>query len=217
MQMRKASALGLVAALAAGGVSAQTITGTVGSDVTIVKTPGGSSEVIRTVPADQSLTVVGCTPDGTWCKVDSDGAEGWVRADATQITVDGQSFTLAQPPQTVATIQTEKGNKDATAATGALAGATAGAVAGGPAGAAAGAIVGALGGGALGKPDKKVVTYTTENPQPSVVYQGDINVGTVLPETITLSPVPDSDYSYIYVDNTPVVVDSHRRVVEVVR
>ena len=218
MFVRKTAIIATVAALSAGGAFAQTVTATTGSDVTIMKDPGSDATVISSVPASTSLTVQGCTPDGTWCQVsDSNGQSGWVKADTVNVQADGQTYALSNAPSTV-TIKTIKGNKEQGAATGMLGGAAAGAIAGGPVGAAIGAAVGAAGGAALGTPDKKVITYTQSNPVPSVAYSGTLAVGSTLPDTITLTPVPDSDYAYAYLDNTPVVVNpSSRKVITIVK
>jgi len=44
------------------------------------------------------------------------------------------------------------------------------------------------------------------------VIEGDVALGTVIPEDIELVPVPDSpEYSYVYVDKQPIIVSTKDR------
>lgn len=101
------------------------------------------------------------------------------------------------------------------AVAGAGAGAATGAVVGGPVGAAVGAGVGGVV-GAAATPDKKVRSYVTTQERESVVYDGDVAVGSSLPSSVKVYEVPDSDYSYTVVNKRRYIVDDDRRVVEVV-
>ncbi len=64
-----------------------------------------------------------------------------------------------------------------------------------------------------------VVTYVRENPiDPAPVLEGRIVDGYVVPPSVTLAPVRGYDgYSYFYQDGAPIIVDSNRRVVRIVR
>lgn len=55
--------------------------------------------------------------------------------------------------------------------------------------------------------------YATANPVASFQAQGDVVVGYVVPEDVTLTPVPDSRYSYAYYADRPVLVDGTSRTV----
>ena len=49
--------------------------------------------------------------------------------------------------------------------------------------------------------------YVIAHPTDPVVIEGDVAVGTAVPEDVKLVPIPDSpDYGYIYVDKQPVIV-----------
>jgi hypothetical protein len=98
------------------------------------------------------------------------------------------------------------------AAVGGLTGAAAGAVVGGPVGAAVGFVGGALLGDAANVPEP-VVGYVETNRTRSVTYDGDVAVGTVLPETVELTPVPDSDYRYVDLNGAPVIVEPQSRTI----
>lgn len=216
MQTRKSLILAALAGFAATAASADIIAGTAVGEMTIVDGPGADYAIVTEVPAASPLTIQGCSADGAWCKVESAGAVGWVRADSVNVTVDGAPVVLSQRPSTV-TVRTIDNNQDEGAGAGLVAGAAAGAAIAGPVGAAVGAVVGAAGGAALAQPSERVVTYTTANPLPSVPYQGPIVVGEVVPDTIVLTPVPESEFAYAYVDGNPIVVETGtQRIVRVI-
>jgi uncharacterized protein YcfJ len=99
--------------------------------------------------------------------------------------------------------------------TGAAGGAVTGAVVGGPIGAAVGGVAGAVIGTAVAPP-KEVRTYVVKEQRPSVVYEGDLAVGSDVPENVQVYAVPDSDYSYTIVNDKRYIVSPKRKVVEVV-
>ncbi|MGI3167810.1 DUF1236 domain-containing protein [Pseudooceanicola sp. C21-150M6] len=108
--------------------------------------------------------------------------------------------------------ETKAGNAQA----GAVGGAAAGAMIGGPVGAVVGAAVGATAGNKL-TPEEKVVTYVETNPVKPVIVDGDVVVGYLVPEDVVLTPVPETQYSYVYVEEQPVIVDAQtRQVVQIV-
>ncbi len=92
---------------------------------------------------------------------------------------------------------------------GALGGAAVGAVVGGPVGAVVGAGVGAGVGAIVG---------SSLPAQPSVTYERPVAVGEVLPQTVTIYPVPQyRQYEYAIVNNHRVIVaPATRRIVRVI-
>ena len=49
--------------------------------------------------------------------------------------------------------------------------------------------------------------YVIAHPSDPVVIEGDVAVGTVIPEDVDLVEIPDSpDYAYVYVDKQPIIV-----------
>ncbi|MCC6984251.1 MAG: DUF1236 domain-containing protein [Bauldia sp.] len=95
--------------------------------------------------------------------------------------------------------------------TGAAGGAAVGAVVGGPVGAAVGGAIGLAAGAAFTPPPPAVQTYVTQQPVTSVAYSGTVAVGTVLPSTTILYPVPDYRYPYAVVNGQHVFVDPANR------
>lgn len=102
-------------------------------------------------------------------------------------------------------------NMDAGVAVGGTAGAVTGAVVGGPVGAVIGGFAGAMLGSAAAVPDP-AVEYVVAHPTEHVVIQGGVTEGVRVPETVTLTPIPDyPDYAYIYSDGRPVIVEREKR------
>src|SRR5262249_18792405 len=85
---------------------------------------------------------------------------------------------------------------------GAAGGAVTGPDAAGPVGAPVGGVAGAIAGTAIDPPPQRVVTYVEGAPAPTsrVVVKEKIVVGKPVPETVVLTPVPDSPkYAYAIV------------------
>jgi len=99
---------------------------------------------------------------------------------------------------------------------GAIGGAAAGAAVGGPVGAAVGGIAGAAA-GSIATPPPEVRTYVEREDVPSVTVERDVAVGSELPDTVVLRPVPKYEtYSYAVVNKRRVIVEAKtRKVVQV--
>ena len=90
---------------------------------------------------------------------------------------------------------------------GAAGGAAVGAVVGGPVGAAVGGAIGLAAGAAIAPPPPAVQTYVAQQQVANVAYSGTLAVGTALPRTTVLYPVPDYQYQFAIVNNQRVFVD----------
>ena len=64
------------------------------------------------------------------------------------------------------------------------------------------------------RPPPTVRSYVVGHPVAPVYLNGEIVEGVGLPEDVVLTPVPDSDYDYAYVNNVPVLVEPSTRRVE---
>ncbi|WP_102224668.1 DUF1236 domain-containing protein [Acidimangrovimonas sediminis] len=205
-----------------GTVTTTTTEAYISVPTTIMTGPGTGYTSMKQVPAKTRMNVTGCLETHDWCKVDVDGKEGWMPAKDITVDANGQTYSLAdaQGSKNVNTVEYHKNADGVDAASTASIGAATGATIGGPAGAAAGAVVGAAVGavnGSMKAPTKTVTTYTINNPTPTVKVEGNIKQGVVIPKTVSLTPVPNSDYAYFYSDNKPVIVNpSDRTVVQVV-
>lgn len=176
MLMTRLVAVGALS-LAASATTAQVLTGTLAGNAVIVAEPLEGAAVVLEAPAQSALVVTGCGADG-WCKVETGSTIGWVRADAVNMNVDGQTFVLAAPPAGVPLTRLE----------------------------AVPVVV-----------DNPVLAYVVANPLTSITFSGDLAVGAQLPEAVVLTPVPDSDLRYVFIQDAPVIVGADRRVVAIVR
>jgi hypothetical protein len=94
---------------------------------------------------------------------------------------------------------------------GAVTGGTIGFFLGGPIGAVIGGFAGATIGGAAGV-SASSVDYAATNPVDTVILEGDIDVGYVVPEDVVIAEVPDDPkYGYIYANNRVYIVDRDNR------
>ena len=187
------------------------------TDLNLRAGPGPMYEIVGVSPANASVSVEGCLDAASWCKVSFEGKEGWASGDYLTAMVDSTPTVVYANREKVAvgSVTYEDQSKEG-AAVGVATGAAAGAMVAGP----VGALVGAVLGGGLGAnvPDKKVTTYVTGTPVEPVYLDGDVVVGAGLPETVVLSEVPDSEYSYAYVNGVPVIVErKQRQIVYIVR
>jgi hypothetical protein len=63
-----------------------------------------------------------------------------------------------------------------------------------------------------------VVSYIETNPTDPVVIDGDVTMGTVIPDDVPLVAVPDQPrYSYVYVQDRPALIERETRRVVWVR
>jgi outer membrane lipoprotein SlyB len=106
---------------------------------------------------------------------------------------------------------------DGGAAVGGVAGGAAGAVAGGlifgPIGAVIGGFTGAVIGAEAGV-EASTVEYARLNPTEPVIVEGDIDVGFVVPETVTIAEVEgDAEFGYFYTEDRLWIVNLADRTV----
>lgn len=210
----------LAAALLAGAAHAQTGTGQVSAwtDLNLRSGPGPGFAVIGVIPANSEVTVEGCLAAASWCQVTHAGVQGWASGEYLSF-VENDAPVVLYPNRDRIQVETltYEGDTAGNAAAGGTLGAIAGAALGGPVGAAVGGALGAATGAAT-TPEGTVTSYVLENPQNPVYLEGEVVVGATLPEVVPLNPVPESTYSYAYVNGVPVLVDPQaRQVVYIVR
>jgi hypothetical protein len=216
MSIRKIAGLSLGGMLLATTAFAET-TATATADLNLRAGPGPMHEVLSVIPAEGSVTVEGCIEESNWCQVRHDGTEGWAYGAYLETEVEAEPVALSAPAARTEIRIIEERETGATTGAGGIAGAIAGAIIAGPPGALVGAAAG-FGAGALAEPSSRVVTYIRENPVEPVYLTGEVVVGAELPETITLQPVPESEYRYAYVNTVPVIVEPEgRRIIYIPR
>jgi len=210
----------LAAALLAASPAFAQVAATAATDLNLRAGPGPEQEIVGLIPAGGAVTVEGCMDTANWCRVDHEGTLGWAYGDYL-------TSTLAEQPDPVplyenrgtlevATVTYDGGEGEASGA-GAIGGAALGAaLIGGPAALVAGAAIGAVTGAAIA-PEDTAVTYVRENPPEPVYLDGEVIVGAGIPEEVEIVPVPDSEYGALNVNGVPVLVNSDRQIVYILR
>lgn len=192
------------------------VTASTTTELNLRTDPTPTSAVVAVMPQDAVVDVEGCTASD-WCKVSFDGTEGWAYSPYLLNTSMPEPTVIYENRSTmeIETIEVDNNAADATAGA-ALGAGAASLLVGGPAAVAAGAILGAAGGASA--PADETVTYVTQNPVEPVYLNGEVVVGAGIPENVEIYTVPDTDYSYAYVNDAPVVVNPEdRRIVYIVR
>ncbi|WP_370161530.1 DUF1236 domain-containing protein [Limimaricola soesokkakensis] len=185
--------------------------------------PGPDMEIVDVIPADGEVMVEGCLETANWCQVTLEGTTGWAYGDYLTVQMaEAPEPVVLYENRTELEIETVTYDNEANDGPAAIAGAAtaagaAAALIGGPAAVIGAGIIGAAAGDAL-NPDSQVVTYVRENPVEPVILQGEVVVGAGIPEEVELNPIPEAEYSYLYVNGTPVLVEpEERRIVYIVR
>ena len=203
--------LSAAAMVFAGAASAET-EATTWTDLNMRTGPGPMYSIVGVIPANGAVTVQGCLADASWCTVTHDGMTGWAAGNYMTANVENAPVALAAGDKRVVVKTVTYDNTDASAAGGLATGAIAGALIAGPVGAMVGGMIGTAA-GAAAAPDPTVITYVQSNPVEQVYLDGEVVVGAGIPETVTLAPVPDSEYSYAYVNGVPVLIETKNRTV----
>jgi uncharacterized protein YraI len=237
MNIRKKLAVALLGAAVISPATAwaQELVGVAYVDLNVRAGPAPTYPVVTVISANDSVDIFGCLDDLNWCDVAYGGVRGWAYAEylTVQTTpVPQVQATLLPPPVTF------NGEEYWTAyyqdrpffaerdrwfggAAGAAGGAVLGALVFGPVGAAVGAAVGGAAGAVAGEaitPPEQVVTYVRQQQPQPVLLQGEVVIGAIVPDVVTLQPVPDYQYSYAYINGQLVLVaPDSRQIVYVIR
>jgi uncharacterized protein YraI len=218
-----APAVFAAAALASSLAAAQTpVTATV--DLNVRSGPGPQYPIVGFIGANDSATITGCLEGSSWCTVAFAGGQGWAYSNYLVADLGGAPVVVAERRVDVGVpVVTYEAPNDVAAggAAGIATGAIAGAIVGGPVGAAVGAAAGAAAGataGAIINPPPEVRTYVTAHSVEPVYLDGEVVVGATLPQAVALQTIPNYQYSYVYLNGQPVLVDpGTRQIVYVVR
>ncbi len=203
MQRRTAILLATVAALAATSLpaSAQSLA-TATTSLNIRSGPGPEYPVTGAIPDKGQATVTGCIQGSLWCQVTYNGKQGWAYSQYMTAMVGGQVVGVNQTVPVIAQPQTTVGTT--TVVTRTISGDFIAPVAGSPM--------------SIAPPPAPVQTYIVQNPAQQVYLNGEVVEGVGLPEDVVLTPVPNYEYSYAYVNGVPVLVEpTSRRVTYIYR
>ncbi len=187
---------------------AQTV-GTATTALNIRSGPGPEQPAIGYMKARQKAQILGCVEGSLWCQVQFRGVQGWAYSQYLSLQAGGGRIIVREPAAVVYGYAPSY-RPDVPLAPLAEA-ITSGALA-------IGAAEPVVYASTYAPPPPAVGTYVTNNAVNSFAYEGNVMVGASLPQTVVLNNVPDYRYQYVYVNNTPVLVDpATRRIVYVFR
>jgi uncharacterized protein YraI len=212
----------------AGAAQAQTV-GTATTDLNLRSGPGPEQPVIGLIRARHKAQILGCVEGSLWCQVEYRGKQGWAYSQYMSLRSTSGTVVVVREPANVAGVPVVAYNGYVEPTYRADVAPIAEAITAPAVGA------GGTGAGAIGAPKPTIYAstylppapvtpppavgnYVVANAAPSFTYPGEVVVGTSLPQTVVLNNVPDYRYQYVYVNDTPVLVDPlTRRIVYVFR
>jgi len=205
--MKRATMMAAVTVLAAMTLPASAATlATATTSLNIRTGPGPEYPVIGAIPDRGQATVTGCIQGSLWCQVTYNGKQGWAYSQYMMGSVGGQMVAVTQsrdvpvivydaPPTTVGTAVVApriSGDFVAPVANAAPM--------------------------QIAPPPETVQSYVVQHPVQPVYLNGEVVEGAGLPPDVVLTPVPDQQYSYAYVNGVPVLVEpTSRRVTYIYR
>ncbi|MET0867542.1 MAG: DUF1236 domain-containing protein [Pseudorhodoplanes sp.] len=197
-----------------GAAQAQTV-GTATTDLNLRTGPGPEQPVIGFIKTRQKANIIGCVEGSLWCQVSFRGKTGWAYSQYMSLQAGGGRIVVREPANLVDVPVTSYDALGYRAPTygpdvAPIAAAITDTVVGN----------GGPGAGAIGAPRPAVYVrpygvtpppaigqYVASNTTNSFYYSGDVAVGASIPQTVVLNNVPDYRYQYVYVNDTPVLVD----------
>lgn len=199
--MRRISNPLLVGALllAGAGLAKAAMLATTATDLTVYSGPGTEYPSVGIATRGSSAVLDGCLDGENWCRIDVNGMRGWVFAQELTVDYNGAPVIVRERRVDlgVPVVSYEQ--------TGSIAG---------PADPAPGdEMIGKVG---TIVPPPEVITYIERTPMDPVAYDGEIVVGATLPSDVMISAVPNYRYSYVRINDRPILVDpGSRRIVYV--
>lgn len=184
--------------IAAGAAHAEMLA-TTATDITIYSGPGAEYPAVGIATRGSSGALDGCLEGENWCRIDVNGMRGWVYAEQLMMDYNGAPVVVEQHRSdlSVPVVSYEQTGSIATPAPG-------------------DELIGRVEDGAVITPPAEVRTYIDTSPVVTVPYDGDMVVGATLPPGVTVTQVPNYRYSYVRLNDRPVLVDPQtRRVVYV--
>ncbi|MFT2212593.1 DUF1236 domain-containing protein [Rhizobium giardinii] len=185
--------------LAGAGLAKAAMLATTATDLTVYSGPGTEYPSVGIATRGSSAVLDGCLDGENWCRIDVNGMRGWVFAQELTVDYNGAPVIVRERRVDlgVPVVSYEQ--------TGSIAG---------PADPAPGdEMIGKVG---TIVPPPEVITYIERTPMDPVAYDGEIVVGATLPSDVMISAVPNYRYSYVRINDRPILVDpGSRRIVYV--
>lgn len=165
--------------------------------------PGPEHAVVGYIPQNAQIAVAGCIQGSLWCRVSYQGHSGWAYSQYLTGNVAGRSVVVSQAITQVPTV-TYQVPVEASAAMAAAPPPITGTIVQRPVEAQPLNIA---------PPPTTVRQYVVANPVRPVYLNGEVVVGAGLPDDVALTPVPDYQYQYAYVNGQQVLVEPRTRTV----
>lgn len=193
---------GVFLAASAGFAQAQ-MTATAINDINVRAGPGPQYPSIGLVTRGSPTILDGCIEGSRWCRVDANGVRGWVYAQYLSVDQNGGPVIVEE----------HRADLDVPVVTYETTGAV---VPAEPQPAPGDELLGPVEEIDAITPPETVRTYIDANPANTVRLRGDVAVGAEVPSDVMVRTIPDYNYSYVRINDRPVLVDpGTRRIVYV--
>jgi uncharacterized protein YraI len=203
MQFRRTIVIAAVTATAALSIPASAATlATAMTPLNIRSGPGPQYSIVGAIPDRGQATIIGCIQDSLWCQVNYNGQQGWAYSQYLTARLSGRSLIVAEGLSNIPTVSYQAPIE------------TVGSTVAAPAIAETLVARPARAQPLVVTPPATVGSYVVSHPVAPVYLNGEVVEGVGLPENVVLTPVPDYDYEYAYVNNVPVLVEPSTRRVE---
>lgn len=202
---------GVILAGSAGLAQAE-MSATTATDIEVRSGPGAEFPTVGVATRGSEATLDGCIEGSRWCRVDVNGMRGWVYAQSLSVEQNGASVVVQDHRDDLG-IPTITYEQTDSVRTGSVRTAQPG-----PNDELLGAVDQGSGNVVVITPPEEIRTYIDDNPVDTVQLNGDLVVGATVPQSVEVHHIPDYQYSYVEVNNQPVLVDPRtRRIVYVYR
>jgi uncharacterized protein YraI len=178
--------------LASAGMMATTAT-----DLTVYAGPGADYPSVGIATRGSSAALDGCLEGESWCRIDVNGLRGWVYAKELTVDYDGAPVIIQERRADlgVPVVTYEKT-----------------VVVDGRASPAPGdELIGTVDSSGEIVPPPEVRTYIDGASMDAVTYDGEVVVGATVPADMVITQVPNYQYSYVRINDRPMLVDPQSR------
>ncbi|AYG66832.1 MULTISPECIES: DUF1236 domain-containing protein [unclassified Rhizobium] len=212
MSLKRNLLLAGVILVGSAGLAQAEMSATTATDIEVRSGPGAEFPTVGVATRGSEATLDGCIEGSRWCRVDVNGMRGWVYAQYLSVEQNGASVVVQDHRDDlgIPTITYEQSDH---VKTGSVRTAQPG-----PTDQLLGPVDQGGGNVVAITPPEEVRTYIDGNPIDTVQLNGDLVVGATVPQSVEVHRIPDYQYSYVELNNQPVLVDpGTRRIVYVYR
>jgi uncharacterized protein YraI len=155
--------------------------------------PGTQYPVIGVMEYNVRTEITGCLADYSWCSVSVAGLNGWASAEYLVVDKGGEVMQITGEDSGIPVVEADVEAVVAPATVGVL--------------------VGPQGNVAAIVPEPVVVDYIAATPVDPFALEGEVVVGAVVPQEVTLYEVPNAAYGYAILNGVKVLVDPSSRAI----